>query len=215
MQSKHFCVIDNPLEGNAVIQQIDGARVYSYIKTSHMAGYILLLVASFAVSLVVMFRVPSMPAGVHNWFRYDIPWLFTVALAWLPAVQQFVHRGETITLRLDQVNAVCDVETGRYSGTWKLHKRSPRDMTSAKVFAPFGLLLIAGMILLNLMTLHRAIHPPTLALGFPETQKIMAVQGLCQAVLLLRIFVPLVSYWRSPYLVALRQRGRWLSLQYR
>ncbi|WAH39477.1 hypothetical protein [Alicyclobacillus dauci] len=72
--------------------------------------------------------------------------------------------------------------------------------------------MVAFIVIINLMILDRAMHP---VIGFADVEKVNAVQGLCEATLLLGICVPLWSFWRYPYLVALRQKGRWLSLQYR
>jgi hypothetical protein len=195
-----------------VIQELDDARVYSYIKTSHLVIYCLVLVGCLSVALTVMFHVPSSQEKTPNWFRFDVPWICLAILVWIPVIQRIRYRKVLVTMHLDKLHSVCSIETGAFAGRWRLHKKSPRLMSSVKVLTPFVLLMVAFIVIINLMILDRAMHP---VIGFADVEKVNAVQGLCEATLLLGICVPLWSFWRYPYLVALRQKGRWLSLQYR
>lgn len=79
-------------------------------------------------------------------------------------------------------------------------------MSTTKVLTIVGFALIAFIIAINLVELQQAIEPTT---------KVNAVQGLCEAGVLMGIFTPLFSFWQYPYLVAVRQGDKWLSLQYR
>lgn len=195
-----------------MIRKLDDTRVYLYIRTSYLVTYCLVLVGCWSVALTVMSHLPSFQLQVPSWFRFDIPWICLAILGWIPVIHQICYRKVSITLHLDKLNSACSIETGAFAGNWRLHKKSPRLMSSAKALTPFLLLMVAFIVVINLINLHRAMHP---VIGFADAEKVNAVQGLCDAALLLGILAPLWSFRRFPYLVALRQNGRWLSLQYR
>jgi hypothetical protein len=98
------------------------------------------------------------------------------------------------------------IAEGRFAGRWRLRKKSSQSMSTLKVLAIFGLVLIAIIVAIDISLLQKAITP---------SSKVLAVQGLCGAASLLGIFTPTFSLWRYPYMVVVRQRGKWLSLQYR
>ncbi|SHJ72166.1 hypothetical protein SAMN05443507_10314 [Alicyclobacillus tolerans] len=188
------------------MEELKEARVYSYTRISYFVIYCIALIGSFVWALTVMFRLPSIQGAVSNWFRFDIPWVCLVILVWIPAIQRMSYRRSRVTLRLDNANSVCIIDKGAFAGHWRLHKKSAQSMSTAKALTIVGLVLIAFMVVINLMELHEATH---------LMSKVDAIQGLCEAVLLLGIFAPLLSFWRYPNVVVLRRGDRWLSVQYR
>ena len=189
--------------GEGVLEVIH-ARVYSYIKISHFIVYCLVLIGFLVWALTGTFRLSTFQGAVPNWFHFDIPWLFLVIAIWIPAIQRMSSAKTMVNVRMDKVNSTCVIEDGDFAGTWQLHKKSPRSMSTMKALTIIGLFMIVVIAIVNLMAIHRAVNP---------ISKAFAVQGLSEAGILLSVFVPLLSFWRYPYLIALRQKGQWLSLQ--
>lgn len=188
------------------MDELKTARIYSYTRTSYLAIYSIVLIGFFVWALTLMFRIPSVHGTESNWFQFDTPWICIVVLVWIPALQHISYRRNVSSIRIDKANSTCMIEEGTFAGSWRLHKKSPRSMSTTKALTIVGLAFIAFIIAINLVELQHPIEPTT---------KVNAVQGLCEAGLLLGIFTPLLSFWQYPYLVAVRQGDKWLSLQYR
>ncbi|QSO48457.1 hypothetical protein [Alicyclobacillus mengziensis] len=184
--------------------EVGHARVYSYTKIPLFILYCLVLIGLLIWALTGTFRLSSMQGAVPNWFHFDIPWLFLVIVIWMPTIQRLSNAKTLVNFRMDTLNSICVIEDGDFAGTWQLHKRSPRSMSLMKALTVVGLFMIVFIVIINLMEIHRAVN---------AINKANAVQGLCEAGILLGVFVPLLSFWRYPYLIALRQKGQWLSLQ--
>lgn len=188
------------------MEELKAARIYSYTRISHLVIYCIVLIGFFVWALTLMFRLPSIHETVSNWFQFDTPWVCIVVLVWIPALQHISYRRNVINVRIDKANSTCMIEEGKFAGRWRLHKKSPRSMSTTKALTIVGLAFIALIVAVNLVELQQSLEPTT---------KVNAVQGLCEAALLLGIFTPLLSFWQYPYLVAVRQGDKWLSLQYR
>ncbi|MCF8564623.1 hypothetical protein LLE49_07675 [Alicyclobacillus tolerans] len=201
-------------EGSETIMRSNGeellevghARVYSYTKIRYFILYCLVLIGLLIWALTGTFQLSSMQGAVPNWFTYDVPWLFLVIAVWIPAIQRLSNGRTLVNFRIDKLNSICVIEDGDFAGMWQLHKRSPRSMSTTKAMTVVGLFMVAVIAILNLMELHRVVN---------VVNKANAVQGLCEAGILLGVFIPLLSFWRYPYLITLRQKGQWLSLQAR
>ncbi|WDL99090.1 hypothetical protein [Alicyclobacillus sp. ALC3] len=188
------------------MDDLKAARIYAYTRTSYLVIYSIVLIGFLVWALTLMSRLPSIHGTVSNWFQFDTPWVCIVVLIWIPALQNISYRRNVINILVDKANSTCMIEEGTFAGRWRLHKKSPRSMSTTKVLTIVGLALIAVIIATNLAELQQAIEPTT---------KVYAVQGLCEAGCLMGIGTPLSSFWKYPYLVAVRQGDKWLSLQYR
>jgi len=188
------------------MDELKTARIYSYTRISYLVIYSIVLIGFFVRALTLMFHLPLIHGAVSNWFQFDTPWVCIVVLVWIPALQHISFRRNVTNIRIDKANSTCMIEEGTFAGRWRLHKKSPRSMSTTKALTIVGLALIASIIAINLDELQQAID---------LTTKVNAVQGLCEAGLLMGIFTPLLSFWQYPNLVAVRQGDKWLSLQYR
>lgn len=189
-----------------MMDNLKPARIYSYARLMYVVTYAILVIGLFLWDLTIMARIPWTSHDGINWFQFDIPSLCMVILVWLPALQNVSYRRNVLNILVDEANSTCMIAEGRFAGRWRLRKKSSQSMSTLKVLAIFGLVLIAIIVAIDISLLLKAITP---------SSKVLAVQGLCGAASLLGIFTPTFSLWRYPYMVVVRQRGKWLSLQYR
>lgn len=146
-----------------------------------------------------------------NWLLYDLPWLVTSLFGWVPVAQSLHYRRTDVKLTFDANDTSCLVDSGPFQDWWRIHKNSPRSMKKWRVLWLLLILMISGFSVIDTLNLYHAVISPASRLS--EVSKITAVQGLCDAFLLLGLVVSLCSFWNYPYLIALRQNGRWLTIQ--
>jgi uncharacterized membrane protein YjgN (DUF898 family) len=187
-------------------------RVYSYIRTPHLVLLGLLLAMSFAIALVTTIHLQSQNATLtSNWLLYDIPWFVTSLFVWFPAIQWIRYRTIYVRLSFEADNTSCMLDGDQFHGRWRVHKKSPRSMKSVRVLLPILSLLIIGMTVLDISSFYHAMGNSVIR--FTNVEKVNAAQGLCDALMLMGLVTPLWSFCKYPFLVALRQDGRWLSVQ--
>ncbi len=190
--------------GDKMVENLRNARVHSYTRIPYLVVYIIVLIGLFVWDLNLKSHLSFTQRTDSNWFRFDIPWVCMVIVVWIFTLQRMSYRKKIVNLYLDKINSVCIIEGGAFAGEWRLHKKSPRSMASMKPLTIIGLVLTVFIIVVNLMNLYHSRY---------VMMKVNAVQGLFEAILLLGIFVPFLSFWRYPYQVVLRQKDKLLSLQ--
>lgn len=189
-------------------------RVYSYSRRSHLILLIVFLVPCWAGAVFTTIYVNQIrqPLG-SDWFVYDIPWFIVCLSTWYPTAQWIRYRHRRISFFFQGSDTPCLVEGYQFSGMWSVHKRSPRSMKSLRIVLPVLSLFIIGMALLNISQLYHEMNDTFIQ--WSNVDKVGTIQGFCEAMLLIGLITPLWSYWKYPYSITLRQKGRWLTVQCR